>query len=131
MSPRFRLRQFLTTAGRLILVHAAFAAALAATDDFEMIPIAPLVTLFAVPSFVLYAILVAVRSARTHKPEGILLASLLPFSLYLGYCSFFAPEGRDLAMLMLGLYVLPAVLALMVELMFRVGECESSRRDDF
>ena len=117
ISPRIRL--FLTNAGRLILVHLAFAMALAATVDIEIVLLAPLVTLFAMPALLVYAILSARQSARDRLPAGIFLLSFLPFLVCLAYCSIFAAEGRELARLVLGLYVLPAVHGLTVELMFK------------
>jgi len=103
-------------------VHAAFATTLAATVDFEIIPAAALVTLFAVPSLLLYAVLAAIPLHRPRLPEVAFLVSLMPFSLYLWYCSIYSREGKELAMLILGLYVLPALLALSVE---RALRCEN------
>lgn len=38
---------------------------------------------------------------------------------HLAYCFIFVLEGKELARLVLGLYILPEVLALTVELMFQ------------
>jgi hypothetical protein len=111
------LGRFVFTVGVMTAVHAAFASTMMAVVDWETVPFALLVTGFATPSIVLYAILIARRPTRVRQSATIFLASLLPLSFYSAYMSMFSPEGKGLAAIMLAIYVLPAVLALAVDVL--------------
>jgi hypothetical protein len=115
--PSLGLGRFFFTVGAMTAVHAAFGTTPMALVDLETVPFALFSSGFAAPSIVLYAVLITCRANHARQAATIFLASLMPLSVYLAYASMFAPEGKGLAALMLGIYALPAVLALAADVL--------------
>lgn len=113
------MKRFVIALLKLLAAHLGCTIVLAFTVDPEIVLAALICTGIATLSLLLYAAMEQRRKAGSRMPEVAFLASLLPFAVYAAWCAFVGPEGKELATVVLGLYVLPSIFAMSLLLITR------------
>jgi hypothetical protein len=119
MPPPSTLKQAGVVFAKLLLANIATTVTLALSFDSEIVLVAPVCSAIAAPSLLLYAMLDVFRRPHSYLPEIALLGSLIPFATYMAWCAFVGPEGKELATIMLALYVLATLVALSAQILLR------------